>query len=125
MTTYLALDIQPGPGLDQQAYDAVVATKCGHNERRVAKLHHEWTWRGRARWLSGVDPVCPPPLTTYLVLDIQVGPCLDQQVYDAVVALISVGHHERRVAMLHHEWTCRGSKELGSTPVRGECQIPG
>ena len=56
-----------------------------------------------------MDPVCPPPLTTYLVLDIQTGPGLDQQVYDAVVALI-YGHHERRPAILHHEWTCRGSK---------------
>ena len=43
-------------------------------------------------------------MTTYLVLDIQTGPCLDQQVYDAVVA-ISCGIHERRVAILHHEWT--------------------
>ena len=43
MTIYLALDIQTGPGLDQQVYDAVVAHICGHHERRAATLHHEWT----------------------------------------------------------------------------------
>ena len=45
MTTYLALDIQAGPCLHQQVYDAVVALSCGHDERRGAILHHEWTWR--------------------------------------------------------------------------------
>ena len=41
-------------------------------------------WVEVAQW---VDPVCPRPMTTYLVLNIQTGPGLDQQVYDAVVAL--------------------------------------
>ena len=43
MTTYLFLDIQTGPCLQQQVYDAVVAISCGMDERRVATLHHEWT----------------------------------------------------------------------------------
>ena len=56
-------------------------------------------------------------MTTYLLpLDIQTGPGLDQQVYDVVVA-INCGQHERRGAILHYEWTCRGSKELGSIAV--------
>ena len=44
MATYLVLDIELGPCLDQQVHAAVVATECGPNERRVASLHHEWTW---------------------------------------------------------------------------------
>ena len=56
-----------------------------------------------------MDPACPPPMTIYLALDIQTGPGLDQQVYDAVVAHIC-GHHERRAVILHHEWTWEGSK---------------
>ena len=56
-------------------------------------------------------------MTTYLLLlDIQTGPGLDQQVYDVVVA-VSCGHHERRPAILHYEWTSWGSKELGSIAV--------
>ena len=43
MTTYLALDIQTGPCLDQQVYNAVVAISCGREKRRGAILHHEWT----------------------------------------------------------------------------------
>ena len=61
--------------------------------------------RGESEVHQWVDPVCPPPMTTYLILlDIQTGPGLDQQVYDAVVA-IKCGQHERRGATLHHEWT--------------------
>ena len=43
-------------------------------------------------------------MATYLVLDIELGPCLDQQVHAAVVAIVC-GEYERRVATLHHEWT--------------------
>ena len=61
-----------------------------------------------SRW---VDPACP--LTaTYLVLDIELGPCLDQQVHAAVLAT-GCGKHERRVAILHHEWTW-GATGVGS-----------
>ena len=65
--------------------------------------------RGESGVSQCVDPACPLPMTTYLVLDIQTGAGLDQQAYDAVVA-IRCGHNERRPAKLHHEWTCRGSK---------------
>ena len=51
-----------------------------------------------SRWL---DPACPQ-MATYLVLEITVGPCLDQQVHNAVVAIVC-GMNERRVAILHHE----------------------
>ena len=42
-------------------------------------------------------------MTAYLVLDIQTGPCLDQQVYDVAVTIMS-GQYERSVAILYHEW---------------------
>ena len=42
-------------------------------------------------------------MTAYLVLGIQTGPCLDQQVYDVAVTILS-GQHERSVPMLYHEW---------------------
>ena len=51
---------------------------------------------------SVVDPACPF-MATYVVLDIEVGPCLDQQLHNAVVAIQCP--HERRAAILHHEWT--------------------
>ena len=44
MATYLALDIEVGPCLDQQAHAAVFAFDCGLHERRLATLYHEWTW---------------------------------------------------------------------------------
>ena len=56
-----------------------------------------------AGWVSGWSLKCPPPMTAYLALDIQTGPCLDQQVCDVAVTIMS-GHHERSVAILHHEW---------------------
>ena len=57
-----------------------------------------------------VDPACPL-MAAYVVLNIEVGPCLDQQVHAAVVAFVC-GTDERRVAILHHEWT------WGATGVR-------
>ena len=64
-----------------------------------------------------MDPACPPPMTTYLALDIQTSPGLHQQVYDAVVAIKCGGIHERREATLHHEWTMRGVKRSsGQSP---------
>ena len=47
-------------------------------------------------------------MATYLVLEITVGPCLDQQVHNAVVAF-ACGKDERRPAILHHEWTWGGN----------------
>ena len=44
MATYVVLDIELGPCLDQQVHAAVFAIGCGVGERRVATLHHEWTW---------------------------------------------------------------------------------
>ena len=53
-------------------------------------------------------------MATYLVLDIELGPCLDQQVHAAVVAIVC-GLHERRGAIhLHHEWTWGGATEVRS-----------
>ena len=43
-------------------------------------------------------------MTAYLALDIQTGPCLDQQVCDVAVTILR-GHHERSAAILYHEWT--------------------
>ena len=57
----------------------------------------------RAGWVSGWTVKCPPYMTAYLVLDIQTGPCLDQQVCDVAVTILS-GLHERSVAFLYHEW---------------------
>ena len=54
-------------------------------------------------------------MATYLVLDIGLGPCLDQQVHSAVVA-IDCGPNERREAILHHEWTW-GATEVRSITV--------
>ena len=54
-------------------------------------------------------------MATYLVLDIELGPCLDQQVHAAVVALV-YGEDERRAAILHHEWTW-GTMEVRSITV--------
>ena len=51
-------------------------------------------------------------MATYLVLDIELGPCLDQQVHNAVVAF-GCGEYKRRVATLRHEWT-RGATEVKS-----------
>ena len=59
-----------------------------------------------SRW---VDPACPL-MATYHALDIELGPCLDQQVHAAVVAIFC-GTDERRVAMLQDEWA-RGSTEV-------------
>ena len=43
-------------------------------------------------------------MPAYLGLGIQTGPCLDQQVCDVAVTIIS-GQHERSVGvMLYHEW---------------------
>ena len=41
-------------------------------------------------------------MATYIALDIELGPCLDQQVHNAVVAFVC-GTHERRLAILHHD----------------------
>ena len=49
-----------------------------------------------SRW---VDPACPLMAAYHFVLDIEVGPRLDQQVHAAVVAL-GCGQDERRVAIL-------------------------
>ena len=64
-----------------------------------------------SRW---VDPACPL-MATYLVLDIELGPCLDQQLHNAVVAFLC-GADERRPAILHHEWTW-GATEVRSITV--------
>ena len=42
-------------------------------------------------------------MTAYLVLDIQTGPCLDQQICDVAVTILS-GQHERSAAILYHKW---------------------
>ena len=42
-------------------------------------------------------------MTAYLVLDIQTGPCLDQQICDVAVTNLH-GYHERSDAILHHDW---------------------
>ena len=55
-----------------------------------------------SRW---VDPACPL-MATYVVLDIELGPCLDQQVHAAVVA-VGGSPVERRAAILHRKWTLR------------------
>ena len=57
----------------------------------------------RARWVGGRSQKCPPPMTAYLLLDIQTGPCLDQEVYDVAVTIFS-GQHESSVASLYNEW---------------------
>ena len=62
----------------------------------------------RAGWVSGRSLKCPPPMTAYLVLDMQTGPCLDQQVYDVAVTIFS-GRHERSGAILYREWTRGGT----------------
>ena len=59
---------------------------------------------GRERdGLSGRSLKYPPPITTYLFLGIQTGPCLDQQICDVAVTFIC-SHHECSVAILYHEW---------------------
>ena len=58
----------------------------------------------RAGWVSGWSLKCPYPMTAYLVLDMQTGPCLDQQVCDVAVTILR-GRHERSVPLLSHEWT--------------------
>ena len=57
-------------------------------------------------------------MAAYLGLDIEAGPCLDQQVHAAVVA-IGCGPDERRAAILRHEWTW-GATEVRSITVREE-----
>ena len=57
----------------------------------------------RAGWVSGRSLKCPYPMIAYLDLDIQTGPCLDQQICDVAVTIMS-GHHERSDAFLYHEW---------------------
>ena len=57
----------------------------------------------RAGWVSGWSLKYPHPMTAYLGLDIQTGPCLDQQICDVAVTLMS-GQHESSVAFLYHEW---------------------
>ena len=52
--------------------------------------------------MSGWSLKCPPPITAYLALDIQTGPCLDQQVNGVAVIKLS-GCHERSAAILYHE----------------------
>ena len=47
-------------------------------------------------------------MTAYLALDIQTGPCLDQQICDVAVT-ISSGQHERSVAKLYREWKRGGT----------------
>ena len=66
----------------------------------------------RAGWVSGWSLKCPYPMTAYLGLGIQTGPCFDQQVYDVAVT-IRRGHHERSGASLYRGWT------RGSTDCRG------
>ena len=42
-------------------------------------------------------------MTAYLFLDIQTGPCLDQQVCDVALTILS-DQHERSAAILYREW---------------------
>ena len=57
----------------------------------------------RAGWVNGWSLKCPPPMTAYLILDIQTCPCPDQQVCGVAVTIMS-GQHERSGANLHPEW---------------------
>ena len=58
----------------------------------------------RAGWVSGRILKCPQPMTDYLGLDIQTGPCLDQQICDVAVTNLR-GQQECSAASLYHEWT--------------------
>ena len=71
----------------------------------VQEEGRDWVDKGGARagWVSGRSLKYPPPMTAYLVLDIQTGPCLDQEVCDVALTFFS-GHHERSGAILYHEW---------------------
>ena len=56
-------------------------------------------------------------MTAYLALDIQTGPCLDQQVCYVAVTIIR-SQHERSVAILYQEWTRGGQRRSDRLPCR-------
>ena len=87
--------------------------KSGHEGAKGGRIDYraqeeEWNRvdKGgvRAVWVSGWSLKYPTPMTAYLVLDIQTGPCLDQQICDVAVTNLR-GQHERSAANLYHEWT--------------------